>query len=457
MPKPVEECVQSVLEENPDYTESRAYAVCHAEQNKGNLSVGDDPSHNELLVALAESEVECPEGKVSVGDKCVEVTEVEGVPPSALDMSSPRVLSNRELRGKIEREELEDGSVVYRNMKILTEGIWTDANSQEPIHYIPENLKLVDDNTVNLIHDTDNEVSEVGRMENESTEDGAKFVDLVLHRNNSASEYADENLQKALETNGEKGFGGPSVEIPAEGQEITPDGPQGVPAIAKGIIDGLGLVGNQADKNVSFAKQTQNRAVALSADSPNAKVYTRQNGGMSDAKTLADTETIREVLEGNGIDTDEMTDGEVKAIGEELMDEYGMDEEEPEDMENEGGEGDEPEEDEPEEDTEMQDGAIDSLEEQIDDIWGKIEELEAEMMGEEMEENLEAAEAKLSDATETIESLEADKKELQESLEEQDKRLSELENEPEDPKTLSDSEPDWEPEFETTLGESSEW
>ncbi|AGC34488.1 prohead protease [Haloarcula virus HVTV-2] len=43
MPEAVEECVDSVLDDNPDYSESRAYAICWSQQNEGNLKeAGDD-------------------------------------------------------------------------------------------------------------------------------------------------------------------------------------------------------------------------------------------------------------------------------------------------------------------------------------------------------------------------------------------------------------------------------
>ena len=35
MPEKVDDCVESVLEDNPDYSESRAYAICNAEMNAG--------------------------------------------------------------------------------------------------------------------------------------------------------------------------------------------------------------------------------------------------------------------------------------------------------------------------------------------------------------------------------------------------------------------------------------
>ena len=42
MPEPVDECVDSVMSDNPDYSESRAYAICWSQQNEGNLKEADE-------------------------------------------------------------------------------------------------------------------------------------------------------------------------------------------------------------------------------------------------------------------------------------------------------------------------------------------------------------------------------------------------------------------------------
>jgi hypothetical protein len=42
MPEQVDECVESVLADNPDYTKSRAYAICWAQQNKATLVTDSD-------------------------------------------------------------------------------------------------------------------------------------------------------------------------------------------------------------------------------------------------------------------------------------------------------------------------------------------------------------------------------------------------------------------------------
>jgi len=139
---------------------------------------------------------------------------------------------------------------------------------------------------------------------------------------------------------------------------------------------------------------------------------------------MADAETARDILDSNGVDTGDLTDEEIMAIYEEMVASAEEGEEMQEEEEGESVPEEEPPEDDPEEEegeeTEMQEGAIESIEEQIDDLWGKIDELE-EMMatGEEMS----AVKEELA-AADTVEEIE--------------KRLSDLEDEPKDPKTLAD-------------------
>jgi uncharacterized coiled-coil DUF342 family protein len=78
---------------------------------------------------------------------------------------------------------------------------------------------------------------------------------------------------------------------------------------------------------------------------------------------------------------------------------------------------------------------VDLIQEEMDDLWGEIDELKEEMMGEDMAEELseeiEETKEELADA-ETVQ-------ELQDAKDELEKRLSELENEPDkgSRKTLS--------------------
>ena len=57
MPEEIEKCKTSVLDDNPEYSESRAYAICWAQKNEGNLSA-ETP---EKLAAFAENNNLAPE------------------------------------------------------------------------------------------------------------------------------------------------------------------------------------------------------------------------------------------------------------------------------------------------------------------------------------------------------------------------------------------------------------
>ena len=472
MPGAVEDCVKSVMEENPDYSESRAYAICHAQQNRGELDLGDDPSDDDLYRAaikaqddpcwdgytmvgmkrgengepvpncvpdedvedanLAAGEQTCAEGYRRVGDYCVKEADT---PPSSFDMSAPRVLAHRELAGSIERVEQSDGTVRYTDIKILSEGVWTDSSSGEPTHYAPENLSVSEDNVVNIAHDDDNEVSAVGQIDAESAyvEDGDLYADIVLHMDNAASEYADENLTQTLETGGRKGFGGPSVEIPPEGLEISERGELGYPKTEAGTINGLGLVKNPASRPTSFDIQTANRQVALSASGGQTdKALVLEREGMT-GRELMDAEEIREILNNYGFENlDDMSDEDVMEVAEDLHEDL-MGELTPEEEDAEMGDyGDNEDEEDDDEDMDMEDGdAMDVMNEQIDDLWDAIDELKDEMMSEEaMSEELSEAKADLA-AAETV-------AELEEARDELDRRLSHIEDQEKERKTLSD-------------------
>lgn len=441
-PDIVEECVKSVMDDNPEYKRERAYAICNAMQNRGELNISDDPSHDELLTAAASQDIDCPEGHVHTGQQCVPIEEVRDVPPSLLN--STMNLSLKELDSEpIEREELGENKVAYRHVKILQAGTWTDSGSRETIWYSPrglQNMELTDDNTVNIMHDADNEVSAVGELENLQPEDESLYADIIINTSSNAGGYADENMQKSLETNGGSGFGGPSVEIPPEGQQITFNDKKGVKELTKGKINGLGLVMNPASKPVSFARQTAERGVAMSDGEQTTMVL------KGETRSMADAETYREVLESNGIDTGEMTDDEVMSVYEDLMEaaesgeEMGSHEDdEDEDEETEMADPDKDEDDETdvEEESEEMDMSerLDALEERLQNVEDMAEAMMAqEDVEEALSEELEEVREELADI-ETVQ-------ELSEAKEELEKRLKNLENEPENPKSLADGEAD---------------
>jgi hypothetical protein len=268
------------------------------------------------------------------------------------------------------------------------------------------------------------------------------FADIVIETNNAAGEFADENMQATLESGGSKGFGGPSVEIPEEGQVVEPNREKGVKELIKGFIDGLGLLKRPAAKNTHFARQTAERAVALS-DGEDSKVFKREDKFMSDT---IDREKFLETLNLEESDLDLGEEKQLEDVAVEDMmglvaDAYDipvadlMDALDPmldgdgegEDMENQEGEKeDEPEEEEEEEDEmDMADmeNQVESLQERVQALEDMIDDMMAA-------EDLEEAKEELADA-ETVAELRVAKDELE-------KRLSELEEEPDDPKTLAD-------------------
>lgn len=444
MPDKLDECVQSVLEDNPEYSESRAYAICNAMQNKGQLSVDADASHTELLHALAEAEIDCPEGKVSIGDKCVPIEEVEDVNPGALKNSASVLQLGSLEREPIERDELGDNKVAYRNLKILQAGVWRDSSSKTAIWYSPRglsNMELTDDNSVNIMHDSENEVSEAGHMENLREEDGSLYADVIIDTSNAAGAYADENMQKTLETEGKKGFGGPSIEIPPEaqgGHKTTYNAEKGVKELVEGKVNGLGFVRNPASKPTGFNRQAATREVALSESDQTVMQLESESGDMaSDNKgkileAIATRELAVEDIEDDAqaiADELDVPIDEVLEVLDPLMD-VGEEEdgEEMEDGEEEDEEGEDPPE---EEETEMEGEDMQVIQEQIDDLWGEIEELKESMMSEsELSEELESAKSDLADAESVAE--------LEEAKEELDKRLSNLEEEPDNNRSLAD-------------------
>lgn len=452
MPKEVEECVSSVLEDNPDYSESRAYAICNAKHNRGELSNVRDP--DEIQV----DEDPCWEGYTMVGTKtdengnevprCVPDDDVPdaNMADGSTDVVAPNtVFTLADIDTEpIERVEEGGNKVRYTNLKLLSPGVWTDSASRETVWYSPDgikNLEIAEDNTVNIMHDADNDVSAAGEIDPDSVQhsDDGVFADVVIDTSSAAGQYADENLQKTLETEGVKGFGGPSVEISAEGQEVEFNAAKGMKELVGGIIDGLGFVKNPASKPVSFARQVTQRGVALSDAESEATVMQKgpEAVGMDpdDRARILEAIATRELQMENieehaNMIADELGVGvdEVMEVLDPLMD---MGEEE---EDTEAGDDEEEEEmpdDEEDEDTEMQGDAIEVIQEQIDDLWDALDEMKESMMSEsDLSDQLDSVQSDLADA-ETV-------AELNDAKDELDKRLSELEDQPENPRAMAD-------------------
>jgi len=318
---------------------------------------------------------------------------------------------------------------------------------------------------VNIAHDLSatgepNEASIGGYIDPESltTDDGKLYGDIVLDTTTPAGDYADENLQSALESGGKVGFGGPSVELDVPREHLTPapDHPRAEEKVEQAALTGTGLVMDPASKNVSFDRETATRAVALSnqEDKP-LNVQTR---------LMADIEDLRGDLEQYNIDTEDMTDEDVmefaQGLHSDLMDTLGgmedMDEdmgsymedmEDDEDMDEDMADMEDMEDD---EDMEMADygqmmDSVDAVESMMEDVYEELEatmekvsELETDM--EDMV-SMEQAQAELAAAEEV--------KELAETVEE-------IAAEPETTKTMADTD-GWDPEYDVSPSPDTGW
>lgn len=360
----------------------------------------------------------------------------------------------------IEREELEDGTVRYNNIKLLDTGVWTDENSRTPTLYDERTFENTEPNwneekydgpPVNIHHDLDergnpNEASVGGYIDPDSlrTDGNALFGDFVFDRNDDAGAFADTNLQSSIESGGQVGFS-PSVELsPKRGEVVdTPDNPRAEQHVQAAELTGTGLVRDPASKTVDFAHETRNRAVVMGAEGQTH--YTLESGDTGMDEDL----NLEELREKHNL-SDDVDAETVKELAEAglLSLKYEDKEKEEEDEEEEESEMEESDEEEEEEEAEMAEdmdpqelvSMVQALRERLETL---EEEHEALMSAEEVTEELAEAKQELSsEVKETAQELaEAETvQELQEAKEDLDKRLSKIEEQPEKPRTMAEGE-----------------
>lgn len=178
--------------------------------------------------------------------------------------------------GAVRRSENDDGSVTYENLLFLGPGEWTDAASGETIFYAPEMMEAlaadpdehVVDASVNVDHKHQDQLAQVGDFDPSSlTVDGEGNVygDVTLHGRTTASADAIGLLDLALESEGTRGAGGLSVEIPMEGEVTEWDDDRGMERMVEADLAGLAIVTDAASEPAAFDEQFADRAVAMSA------------------------------------------------------------------------------------------------------------------------------------------------------------------------------------------------
>jgi len=366
----------------------------------------------------------------------------------------------------IERVEEGENTVRYRSLKLLSPGVWSDAGSQTATYYPPEGIAALeahyndaehDGPPVNIMHDLDmdtfeaHDASVAGHIDPETLDtddDGNLYGDFVLDTSTGAGQFADENLQSTLENEGTVGFGGPSVEIPAEGLQQEHDAQRDMPRVDGGLLSGVALVMDPASKSVNFAREAARRPVAMSASGESGKVLVHES---VDMRTLeAEPDDVRDALDRYGLgdvigdmDDEEMMDF-ADRLHDDIMDllaesddtalEY--DDKEKDDYEDKE-KGEHEEEEEEEEDAEMEEGDdLETVMERVQNLSSRLEDVEdavsQAMTAEDVDAELEdAAGNKLADA-ESV-------KTLKEAKDELETRIAELEDQPAESKTLTDA------------------
>lgn len=240
MPEDVDDCVKSILEDNPDMDESTAYAICNDMDNRGVLEdfLDAEPA-DDGVGALAE-------------------------------FRNP---------AEIQRVEESGGTVRYKQVMLLAPGVWTDAGSRETILYAGEAIRDSaddwDDNEINLLHGpalhNSESMGSIGEIPMDSIivdDQDRLFGDLVLHGDSPASELGielmDEVLQAAQDSSRETPPVGPSVEISDDRVEFDDD--RGLQVMQEMTFSGLGIVFNPASRPAEIGQQVRERQVAMAED-----------------------------------------------------------------------------------------------------------------------------------------------------------------------------------------------
>ena len=359
LPEEVKDCEKSIREDNPDMDKSTAIAICRDQLDmsdareqydlpdqlqdgpceEGWVMVGTKQQDGQTVPNCVPEEdapapvglqADCPEGQVSIGDKCVPMETID----QPVSLAAPRVMQSAGLDTEpLEREEVDDTTVRYNNIKLLDEGVWTDEASQTPTLYSAEHFG---DYTpefdsgehngppVNIMHDLDaesgdpNEASVAGHIDPDSLEasDGGLFGDIVLDTSESAGEFADENLQSALESEGRKGFGGPSVELDPTDIRIS-EHPHADEEVHAAALTGTALVMRPASKSVDFSIEAAKRGVALADGTTDMGVWTPTRNmakGEQEFDTMVDelSDAVSDAVEQRTSDSD-MSESEARA------------------------------------------------------------------------------------------------------------------------------------------------
>ena len=241
--------------------------------------------------------------------------------------------------GPIQREESDDG-IRYSNILILAPGEWTDGATGETLFYSPDLTEHIasepaervperngrTQNIVNFDHNKQEQLAEVGHFDVDSLardDHGNLYADVILWNDTSMSQDAVALMDRALETEGQQGAGGFSVEIPFENERTEYDKDRGMEAMVAGDLAGLAIARQSASAPAATAQQFADRAIALSNDADPGRVYvgdrltegSRQSGRM-EIESTDDLERALADVDGEESVEIEITGDNVEEIAE---------------------------------------------------------------------------------------------------------------------------------------------
>lgn len=279
----VKACAESVMRDNPDMDKSQAFQVCQAMEDEGQLQAPEEP-----------------------------------------ELAAPDPPAHRFLQADFSglpavRRTQENDDVRYENLVLIGAGEWTDATGHTE-YYTERALKkiaddpdgMVEDTSVNVNHEYQDQLLQVGHIDRDSItyQNGLLLGDLVIYGDKQAGQDTIADMDRALESDGEHGAGGFSIQIPNGGFTRRYNAERGMYELTEFKLAGGGVVTEGASGPANLDEQLPNRAVALSAEGDDAavrvlgpgdttKAAMRQHTGM---ETVESIDALRELAS----DTDDL-------------------------------------------------------------------------------------------------------------------------------------------------------
>lgn len=170
------------------------------------------------------------------------------------------------------RREQEGDDVRYKNLVLIGAGEWTDAFGNTE-YYTEQALQriaadpetFVEANHVDVNHEYQDQLLQVGHIDPDTLgyQNGLLLGDIVIYGDKTAGKDIIADMDRALESDGQNGAGGFSVEIPEEGLQRRFNSERGLYELTQFKLAGGAIVTQGASGPANFDQQFDERAVAM--------------------------------------------------------------------------------------------------------------------------------------------------------------------------------------------------